>query len=239
MELKELTEAGLTKNQAEVYLELIKNPGQTGGEIAKKLSIDRSFAYGLLDSLIIKGLVNYAVKENKRLYFPSEPENLLRDIDEKRKKILDAVKQIKEIKHKTKEKVSVGVYEGRAGLKAFVRDFLESPDFYTLGGGGKLNILESLKYEYPGYLKELQKKKITGKLITSPENKEIMKKVYGNAKVDIKTFNNLKSQFNFIIFKNKIAIYSAEEKPVVIIIENSDIAGALKDHFNNLWKSAK
>ena len=48
MKSEQLTEIGLTKNQAKVYLEILKTPEQTGGEISKKLSIDRSFAYGIL-----------------------------------------------------------------------------------------------------------------------------------------------------------------------------------------------
>ena len=69
MEIKELVEIGLTKNQAQVYLELTKNPEQTAGNIAKKLSIDRSFAYGILNSLVDKGLVSHITKENKRVYY--------------------------------------------------------------------------------------------------------------------------------------------------------------------------
>ncbi len=239
MEIRELVETGLTKNQAEVYLELIKNPGQTGGEIAKKLSIDRSFAYGILNSLIAKGLISYVVKENKRVFFPSDTENLLKEIEEKKVKILNVIKELKSIKKQIKEEKSVRVYEGKAGLKAFVRDFLESTKFYTLGGGGKLTIFEVLKYEYPHYLKELKKKKMKGKLITSPENKQIMKEMYKNSKVSIKTFDNLKSQVNFTIFKNKLAIYSVEEKPFVIIIEDKNISDALMAYFGNIWKTAK
>ncbi len=239
MEIGRLVEAGLTKNQSEVYLELVKHPGQTGGKIAKKLSIDRSFAYGVINSLIVKGLANYSVKENKRLFYASDSENLLKEIEEKRSKMIELVKDIKSIKSEIKEEVSVQIYEGKSGLKAYVRELLKSPEFDTLGGGGKLNILDLLKYEYPHYLKELNKKKISGRLITSPKNKEIMKKIYKNSRVNIRTFSNLKSQINFTLFKDKIAIYSAEERPFVIIINNFKIADFLKTYFNLLWKIVK
>jgi sugar-specific transcriptional regulator TrmB len=239
MEIERLIEAGLTRNQVEVYLELIKHPGQTGGEIAKKISIDRSFAYGIINSLLVKGLVNYSVKENKRLFYPSDPENLLKEIEEKRSKIMNVIKDIKLMKQKTKEELSVQVYEGKSGLKAYIRELLGSSEFDTLGGGGKLNILDLLKYEYPHYLKELNKKKISGRLITSPKNKNVMKRIYKNSKINIKTYDNLKSQINFTIFKDKIAIYSTEEKPFVIIINNLKIADFLRDYFNYLWKFTK
>lgn len=236
MEPKELIEAGLTKNQAKVYLEVLKTPGQTGGGIAKKVSIDRSFVYNILDSLTDKGFVSYVIKEKNRLYYPTDPDNLLKEIDEKQKKISKVVEELKLLKKGTEQKRSVKVYEGKAGLKAYIRDFLDSESFVTLGGGGAVKILDVLKYEYPHYLKELNQKKIKGKLITSLKNKKIMKEMYKKSEVEIKAFEKLKREANFTIFKDKLAIYSAEEKPFVIIIENKTIAQSLKDYFDKIWQ---
>ncbi|GAG05885.1 unnamed protein product, partial [marine sediment metagenome] len=71
------------------------------------------------------------------------------------------------------------------------------------------------------------------------KNKKIMSEIYKNSKIEIKTFEGLESGANFTIFKNKLAIYSAEEKPFVIIIENENIANSLKRYFDNIWKFAK
>ena len=173
MDAKELIEIGLTKNQAEVYLEILKHSEQSGGEIAKTLSIDRSFVYNIINSLIDKGLVSHITKGKVRLYNSADPENLLKEIEEKRNKINKVVEELKSLKEQTKTENSVNVYEGKAGLKAYIRDLLDSDYFETLGGGGNLKILEALKYEYPHYLKEFNDKKIRGKLITSPKNKKI------------------------------------------------------------------
>lgn len=239
MEAKDLISAGLTKNQAEVYLEILKHPEQSGGEIAKALSMDRSFVYSIINSLIDKGLVSYITKGKVRLYCSADPENLLKEIEEKRNDVNKIVQELKSLKEQKKSEKSVLVYEGKAGLKAYIRDFLEANSFETLGGGGNLKILEALKYEYPHYLKEFNKKKIRGRLITSQKNKKIMSDVYKNSKVEIKTFEGLESGVSFTIFKNKLAIYSAEEKPFVIMIENENIAKALKTYFDKTWNLAK
>jgi len=239
MEAKELMELGLTKNQAEVYIALIKKPEQTAGKLAKKLAIDRTFVYGILSSLIDKGLVGYVTKENKRIFQPLDPENLIKEIEEKRAKALKTIEKLQQLKKLTKEETAVKVYEGKAGLKAYIRDFLESGFFHTLGGGGQLSILESLKYEYPHYLKELSKKKIKGQVITSLKNAPKLKKIFNKTQVEIRTLENIESQANFTIFKNKLAIYSAEEKPFVIIIEDQTIAKSLKNYFVILWNTAK
>jgi sugar-specific transcriptional regulator TrmB len=239
MEAEELINIGLTKNQAITYLEILKHPGQSAGKIAKNLSIDRSFTYGIINSLIDKGLVNYTTKENAKLYYTSDPENLLKDIEEKKNKIKGIVEELKNIKGQTNSEKSVFVYEGRAGLKAFAKDILDSNNILTIGGGGNLKIFEALEYEYPHYLKEIKEKQIKGKLITSEKNKKTLNKSYENSKVEIKSFEGLESGVSFSIYKNKLAIYCAEEKPYVIIIENEDISKALKAYFNKTWNFAK
>jgi sugar-specific transcriptional regulator TrmB len=239
MKASDLTETGLTKNQAEVYLGVLKNPGQSGGELAKRLSIDRSFAYNILNALIDKGLISHIVKEKARLFYPADPNNFFRDIEEKRSKISKIVKELKTIKEKPKIENSVSVYEGKAGLKTYILEMLNAKSFLTLGGGGKLKILEVLEYDYPHYFKKFREKKISGKLITSPQNKKVMDDMYKKMGGEIRTFNDLKSDFSFTIFKNKLAIYSAEEKPFVVMIESENISQALRSYFEKLWKTAK
>jgi len=235
MEAKELIEIGLTKNQAEVYFEIIKHPYQPAGSIAKALSIDRSFTYGIINSLLDKGLVKYLKKNNSRLYCSTNPENLLKEIEEKRDKINKVVEEIKSIRETKKTNSSVAVYEGKAGLKAYIRDFLSSDFFETLGGGENLRIFEVLKYEYPHYLKELSKKKSKGRIITSLDNKKKLYEIYKKSQVKIRSFKGLKGDVSFTMFKNKLAIYSAEEKPFVIMIENQKITESLRNYFNKLW----
>ena len=234
MELQELEDIGLSKNQANFYIYLIRHPGQTAGSIAKNMSIDRSFAYGILNSLVEKGLVSYVVKEDKKIFYASDTGNLLKDIDEKREKTLVLIKKLESIKQKPVEERSVKVYEGKAGLKVYVRDLLESDVFYTLGGGGK-EIFEELKYQYPQYLKALSKKNMRGCLITSENDIAAMKKMYKNTDVKVRALKNLNSVASFTIFNNKIAIYSADEKPSVVIIEDRNVSESLKSYFSILW----
>jgi len=155
------------------------------------------------------------------------------------RKTFEVVRKLKTIEQETKEKRQVRVYEGKSGLKAYVRDILDSTHIDILGGGGKLEVLETLKSDFPHFLRQLKKKKIKGRLLTSTKNKKKMKELYQNSKVSIKTLEGLKSEVNFAIFKKKIAIYVAEEKPFVVIIEDKKIADALKKYFDILWDGAK
>jgi sugar-specific transcriptional regulator TrmB len=235
MEPKDLVPAGLTENQAKVYLKILNHPGQTGSGLGKISSIDRSFVYNIIEALINKGLVSHITKDGVRRFYPANPENLLKDIDEKREIILRTIEELKTIKEINEPEKSVSIYEGKAGLKAYITDLLSADSFLTFGGGDKFSLLDALRYSYPKYLKKLNEVKIRGNLITSAENLEQMKELYQNSKVDIKTIKGLKNSVSFTIFNDKIAIYSAEEKPFAIIIHDKNTAKALGDYFKILW----
>ena len=61
---EKIQEAGLTGNEARVYLELIKKGELTANQIARNISMDRTLTYTVLNHLIEKGQVSYVIKEN-------------------------------------------------------------------------------------------------------------------------------------------------------------------------------
>jgi len=240
MEPKDLIDAGLTANQAKVYLKIVKEPAQSGGQIAKGVSMDRSFVYNVLAALSDKGLISHIFKNNIKIFYPTDPESLLKESEEKKERITSIVEELNKIKGTTKnvERI-VLVYNGKPGLKVFMRDLLECNNFLSLGGGSVYNIFDILKNEFPHYLKVLEEKKTKGKMITSPENEENMKKTYDNLNIQIKTMDKLENTTCFTIFNDKLAIYSLEEKPYVIIIEDKSVADTLTQYFNKVWETIK
>jgi sugar-specific transcriptional regulator TrmB len=235
MEIKQLCELGLTENQARVYVELLKNPAQNPSSISKELSIDRSFIYSILESLITKGLVSYSIESNKKIFYASNPECLLKDLEEKRLKTIRVIEDLKKIKKEDSKDELAKIYEGKSGFKEYIRQFLDSKSFLTLGGGANTEFLDLLRFEYPHYLAELNKKKIKGKLITSQENKKIMSKIYKESDIKIKTLKSLNTDVNFTIFDNKLAIWSVKEKPFIIIINRKSVSQSLGKYFKELW----
>jgi sugar-specific transcriptional regulator TrmB len=239
IEPKDLIDAGLTRNQAKVYIKLINQPEQTGGQIAKATSLDRSFVYAILASLSQKGLVSHITHEKARLFFPSDPKNFLQDSKERDDRINKLVKELKQIQAKTKSERTVRVYNGKAGLKIYMRDLLDKNSFSSLGGGGLYNIFDALKIEFPSYMREFKKKKMSGRIITSPENVKNVKKAYSHVDVKTKTMKGLNQSVCFTLFDGKLAIYSLEEVPYVIIVQDKNITHTLMDYFNMLWSTLK
>jgi sugar-specific transcriptional regulator TrmB len=230
--LIKLKNTGLTGNEAKIYLELLKKGQLSANEISKNIQIDRTLSYTVLNHLIKKGFVSYINKQNKKIFFAAEPENLLNPIKEKEIFVKDLISKLKKIEKEKSLENEFNVYEGREGLRTFSKELLKSKIFFAFGGTGRLyNEL----YEMPHLTKELIKKGAKGKIILSDKyNSKILK--IKNLEI---RFLNLKSEATTTIFDDKVAIHLIKEKPIVIIIKNKFIAESYRNHFKILWENAK
>lgn len=230
---QELRQAGLTGNEAKLYLELLKTGQISASELAKRTGLDRSVTYNVLDNLIEKGLVNYVIKVGKKFFSAANPENLLASLKEKEDFIKAIIPKLKKIQKIPEVKRKVEVYEGKEGLKSFTLDLLKSEEFYILNATGK--IFEILKYSIPRFAKEITKKKVKIIAIEKAKKTGLIK-----LKVMIrflpKEFTNYATTF---IYGNKVAFQIIVEKPLTIVIENKTIADGYKKDFGFMWKFCK
>jgi predicted transcriptional regulator len=121
-----LLKFGMTEGEAKVYLTLLKG-SSTKSEIVKDSGISSSIAYEILEKLIKKGLASYAVVENKKKFYASNPEKLFDLIEDERKRIenlnKDANRMMPFLKQITKEKVLfANTYKNSDGLKAMLKE---------------------------------------------------------------------------------------------------------------------
>ncbi len=234
--LEKLRRAGLSGNEAKVYFELLRRGSISANELAKKLGMDRTLAYQVLSNLIEKGLVNYVVKENKKFFKASEPENLLDELKEKEKFITDFIPELKKIEKLVETEQAVNIYEGKKGLKILFQEIIKSKNICIFGATGKSYSI--LKYEIPHIIKDAQKLGLNGRMITNKEFKNHeMTKLKG---LKTKYVNKAKSQNTATtIYSGKVAIHSLSDKPLIIIIKNKDIYETYKSYFEILWKTAK
>ncbi len=238
MDIQKLIDIGFSENQAKVYVMLFKKPGRGAGEISKELSLDRSFVYNILESLIKKGFAYSSLVKNKKVFYPEDPRKIIEDIKEREVKAQDIVSELVKINQDNKGTSNIEVYEGKQALKKYIREIISSEEFLTLGGGGKLNLFNILKYEYPHYFKELKLKKVLGKVICSESNKAFWKKNLKDTNIQIRSLKGAGKENSITILKDKILFSSEIENPNMIILNNLDHAYSLRHYFNYLWKIA-
>jgi len=235
---EKLKQAGLTGNGAKIYLELLKRGSVNGSEVAKKVGLDRTMAYQILNNLIEKGLVNYIIKENKKYFSASNPENLLIPIKEKEDFIQQLIPELKIINKIKEIEQVVEVYEGKSGLKILFEEALKSKEFCFFGGTGKS--YDILKWGMKRIEKELVRKGIKGKGIVDIKLKnERWTKLKGLEMRYIEKGESQDTSFG-IVDNERVTIHClAQEKPLVIIIKSKFIASTLKNYFEHIWNIAK
>lgn len=83
---EKLEELGLSRNEAKIYLFLLKKGESTSGPIIKETRIANSRVYESLNTLISRGLVTYNHQKKGKYFQAVEPGKFLELEDERKKK---------------------------------------------------------------------------------------------------------------------------------------------------------
>lgn len=244
MHEKVLERAGLTRNEAKVYIALLKRGLSSAGVLVKESGLHRSRVYESLEMLSQKGLVGSCVKDFKRHFQAAKPEVFL-DFLEERKKMIDENKEeierilpgLKEIESMKKEEIEGAVFKGREGLKAIHSDMLkQGEDVWVLGAKGL--IFTELKYFIQGFERDRVKKGMKWVSIYDRESnfKKINKPLFEKRRMP----DGFASHGVVNIYGDRVAIVLWKEKyPTGFLIKNKLISDAFRKWFSFIWEKSK
>lgn len=239
-----LMQIGLSENESRIYLSLLSSGSLSAYEIASKTGIYRPNVYDKLETLIKKGLVSYVIKNSKKYFTAAEPEKIEEYLNEEAEKIGQDKEKLKTIMPQLsamatslKIPTKVEVFEGKEGLKVFLRDISRTTKEVLITGIDDARYNETLPTFMPKYFKELKTKKIKERVITAdrPDIFQYKAATTTYRFLPEKEFNPT----NTFIYANKIAIVNWDIPPTVIRIENKNLASTYRQHFEHLWKVAK
>lgn len=248
MNKKILEEIGMTPNEIEVYLSLLKVGLSTTTNIIKESKVHASKIYSILDRLIDKGFATKTIINKKTQYQVSDPEMIKIYLENKRKnidsqlteikKIMPEIRNLKESKSKDEE---VQVFLGWKGLEIAFRDILRTlkrgETQYAIGGiylenvQAQNNFLESFKIER-------DKQEIKTKIILSKSARGKFP-AYEKSKLTEIKYVNQDIPTYLDIYKNKVIISLIKKRPIVIQIKSQEMADSFIEYFKMLWKISK
>jgi sugar-specific transcriptional regulator TrmB len=132
-----LQELGFSRNEAKVYLTLLKLGSTKTGALVKETGLHRVIVYDVLNSLIKKGFASYVKRGNWKYFQAVDPDELLNLLEERKRRIEGILPELKKLKKPAVENVKVEVYRGKEGLKTGLNDILkEGRDYYMIGYTG-------------------------------------------------------------------------------------------------------
>lgn len=243
---KELTNLGLSEEEAKVYLAILELGGSYVSAIAKRAKVNRSTCYHTLDNLVKKGLVS-SFKKGKIIHFVAEdPGRFLRIAEERMMRTKDLIPQLLSLTNTLAFKPKIRFFEGIEGIKAMFEDVLTTKD-EVLGYtnlGGQIDL-------FPDYFKQYCHKKVKNKIKTRyicPATDEgvdmideFYPKNYDSNLLEMLMVNP--KQFDFhneiAIYGNKVAIISLNKDELIgLLMESKTIAQSMKSIFDLAWLGA-
>lgn len=243
METEKLINIGFTKNEAKVYLVLVKYRRSDANTIIKETKLHKKLVYENLEKLIDKGLVGFVVESNKKIFSITSTKVISEIFEEKiieqEKKKKEAEKiadELDKLVKTSKTKQEAIIYRGRQGIRTFYFELLDDKKDYVVFGAPEKSIKIMDEVFWRNYNTKRIDKKIKARLLFNESIRKYgdsLKDKYTGVKYFEKEFEPL-TETN--IQGNKVGIIVWSEEPFVFLIMDKEVAESYKEYFERMWK---
>jgi len=236
---KDLLDAGLSENEAAVYLAALEMGEASVSRLAKKAEVKRTTTYLVLEELREKGLISSLKKGAMTTIFAENPKKLHAMLEARKEKIDKIMPQLLAFTNLIDKKPEIRYFEGVEGIKEVYRDSLQYPDQEMLTWYAEnyaTHFDENFFLEE--YIPKRIKKKIWVRAIL-PDN-EIIRGLIKDDQAHLRKSKLLSPDKYHISIElnmygnNKVGVVSYEEQ-LGIIIESQKIYESLKNIFEIMW----
>lgn len=238
---EELKEFGLTDNEIEIYLSLLKLGTVSPNIIAEKTGFSRSYVYDALERMMGKEMVSSVLKNNKKNYAATDPKRLDELAKQRLERIQKIIPELEGLREISKEEVKVELHRGAYVYKILLKDIvatLKKNDEVLIFGIDDDALIKLDKYyltHLKQYFAKLQRMNIKEKVIVKKSAKTIK-----NAKTTKYKFLPIKTigSTAFEVYGNKVAIFLWGVPHHLILIENKEVADSYRNQFKILWDNS-
>lgn len=238
---EELKEFGLSTNEINVYVTLLKTGLSTANRISEISGIKRTTTYDNLNLLLNKGIVSIIEKDSTKYYEAASPEKIISLLEEKKDKIKKILGELTNLKESASQKTGVTFFEGKKGVLTVLNDIIDEKKELWFYGSRKMALI-ALKHYPENFIQKRADKHILLKAVLAEEDIDDPsykdKKIFGLSNLKfLKELDNIET--NVFIYGDRVAFMTSTENPVGIIIRDNNILNQQKTIFNILWKIAK
>lgn len=236
-----LVHYGLSKNEASIYIYLLKVLQANAFTIAKHTSIPRTTCYKTLDSLKTQGLVSSFTK-NKVLFFsPANPNHLKEILTEKQTVLEPILPELHALVDHAPHNPELKLYVGISGIKEVLGEILDTcmkERIKTLYVASNPTLLDAIPKFLPNWIQQRAAQGIHTKMII-PSSMQHRKEYYTGYSREVKL---LPDEFFFEsaidIYGDQAAFFSYKEGQYYSVILNSPtMVNVMKQLFLFTWHS--
>ncbi len=240
---KLLQQLGLTAMESQTYLMLLQSGSLTAGELSKKLKIQRSTGYYILENLQRKGLVIFALRGKRKLFQASSPHVLEQQAHEIYQKMKEAIPELLTSKP-TEEKEEALLFTGYRGLQAAYEQMLAESktgdELLVLGARGGEDISRTTyRNFYKNFNARRIERKVNMRVIMNADLKEKIGQYYKKLSRTKVRYLRQHTLAPLVIFPTAVAIVQWKEEPSLFLLKGILIKESFTQFFEALWKVAK
>jgi len=240
MDTSILEDIGLTQAEIKVYLALLELGESTAGPIIKKTGLQNSVIHGTLPRLLQKGLAVFIKKGHTRYYHITEPDAILKLIDERRDRFKNFLPELLR-RQKPVERQEVEIYEGLRGHRVMLYDFIEDATrgdeylFFSFYAENS-NDFDDMFELYNEFSEERERLGIVTKGIIPAQ---VQDKFKGRINREDLLFVDVPVLTNITIFNDKVFMTPWEARRMSFLIYSRQLADMYRRHFYSIWGKYK
>lgn len=242
-----LESIGLTKSEIKVYTALLELGSSTTGPIVEKAGVTSSKIYEILDRLMQKGLVSYALKGKTKYYEAASPERIgdylnekKATLDEQESEIRKIIPELKLKQQLSKYKQEALIFKGQRGAETAFLDILatmkKGEEYYVF-------VITELTAASQRWMMKFHamraKAGIKVKFLVNENARKLGEERAKFGCTEIKYVQPALATpavFNVYADKTLISIGSTEEY-INILIKSKELADSCRAYFEVLWNS--
>lgn len=237
---KSLSEMGLSKQEASVYVALLKSGGSAAGAIAKETGLKRTTAYPILKNLAQKGFVTVYVKKGRQFFIAEKPQSIAGYFEKKLKGFTEAIPLLESLEKKQLKGSGLRFIETLDELKKFYAGILREYRGKSYDIMGNSNAWQGLDPEFfIQYRKDRGAANIHTRILLSADSSETSP----NDPTLLRKTKFLPPKYAFRstidIFNDKILIISPEQTSLAVVIAVPAMVDIFKSSFELMWELVK
>lgn len=242
--VKTLTDLGLTENEANVYLAMLKLGQATILQIARKTNIKRPTVYTIIESLRAKGLVAVQAYGFKKRYIAEDPDRLKEILHYKKEKLLESLPILSAMKKFTGEEGVSKYYEGLPAIKSLYDSVLhrleESDDYLVIGNPDFWYDLDPVYFQSFADRRVQVAKSKNARIMLLLQESDLAKKLKETENYPVEVIKmlpkNISIKASLAITPRQLIIHQTKGQDVAVVIENPSIIETMREIFNVLWE---
>jgi len=222
-----LQKFSLTKAEAKLYLELLRNGTATASELAKRTTTNRTFTYDRLKKLLETGLASSIIKENKSYFLAARPTQLLALLKEREAEVKSVLPELERTAQRRRaEEAHVEIYSSKQGVRTALNLTLKEKKCEILLHGTISKFRETMDFYFDLWNRRREENRITLRALTNEELELPL------AAIDLL---NEQTETTTLTFHQNVLIIIWSQTPVAILIESREIAEESRLFFNTIW----